>query len=119
MVEILLGSAQDYDLSQKLPDGQNIWHVVSNFKPFNMEIWEEYVEDIIERFLPLNLSICLDVYHRSPISYAAEHGQSLILKQLISMDKTQIQAIDKAGKVPIDYAVDSKNLACVKVRRSY
>ncbi|KAG2201741.1 hypothetical protein INT47_002001, partial [Mucor saturninus] len=114
MVEILLGSAQDDYLSQELFDGQNIWHVVSNFRPFNTEIWEEYVEDIIEKLLSLNLSIHLDANRRSPISYAAENGQSLLLKQLLSMDKTQVQTIDKDGKSPIDYAVDSKNLACVK-----
>ncbi len=48
MVEILLQSAKDEALSQTLPtNGQNMWHIISDFKPFNNEIWDEYIEDII------------------------------------------------------------------------
>lgn len=116
MVEILLESASDESLSQTLPDGQKIWHIISDFKPFNNEVWEEYVGDIIERLLTLSLPICNDIHQRSPLHYAAKHGQAMLLRQLISMaDEYQIQSIDKDGNAPIDYAVNSKNFDCVKV----
>jgi hypothetical protein len=118
MAEILLQSAQDEALSETLlAEGQNIWHIISDFKPFNDEIWEDYVEDIIERLLTLNLPICNDIYNRSPIHYAAKHGQTLLLRRLLSMAESQIQNIDKDGNSAIDYAVDSKKFDSVKVCR--
>jgi hypothetical protein len=36
MAEILLQSAEDQALSETLAEeGQNIWHVIANFKPFD------------------------------------------------------------------------------------
>ncbi|KAL0582203.1 hypothetical protein ABG067_007983, partial [Albugo candida] len=117
MVEILLQSAKDEALSQTLPtNGQNMWHIIADFKPFNNEIWEEYIEDIIERLLALNISISKDNKGRSPIHYAAKHGQTILLRRLLTMTNIvkDINTADEEGKSELYYAVESLNYDSVK-----
>lgn len=117
MVEILLQSAEDEALSEVLHhEGQNIWHVIADFKPFNSEVWEEYVFDIIERISSLNLSISKDNSGRTPIHYAAKHGQTALLQRLLAMPNVEINVVDKDDNTELTYAVDSGNIEIVKVK---
>ena len=116
MVEILLQSAQDKDLSKTLPtDGQNMWHIVSNFKPFNHEIWEEYIHDIVEKLLKLNLSFSKDTHGRTPFHYAAKHGQKVLLEYLLAQPNIELGVIDSDEKSELCYAVESGNADILKV----
>jgi len=118
MVEILLQSAKDEALSQTLPtNGQNMWHIISDFKPFNNEIWDEYIEDIIERLLTLNIPINKDNNGRSPVHYAAKHGQTILLRRLLVMPNITkyLNTADEEGKSELYYAVESLNYDSVKV----
>lgn len=116
MVEILLQSAKDEALSETLhAEGQNIWHVISDFKPFNNEIWEEYVGDIIERILTLNLPLKKDNNNRTPIHYAAKHGQTSLLQRLLAMPESTINIIDIDKNNELYYAVESGVVESVMV----
>lgn len=118
MVEILLQSAKEEALTQTLPtEGQNMWHILSDFKPFNNEIWEEYVEDIVERLLVLNLPLSQDSFGRTPIHYAAKHGQIVLLRRFLSMPNVKINIADTDRKSELCYAVEDSNAETVTVRR--
>lgn len=117
MVEILLQSAEEEALNQTLPtEGQNMWHILSDFKPFNNEIWEEYVEDIVERLLVLNLPLSQDSFGRTPIHYAAKHGQIVLLRRFLSMPNAKFNIADADGKSELCYAVEDSNVETVEVR---
>lgn len=112
----MLNSLGDECLSSALPmENQNIWHVISDFKPFNDENWEEYVEDIIEKLLPLNIPIIKDIYGRTPIHYAAKQGQITLLRRLLTDSSIQINIVDMDGYSELDYAVNSGLIPSVQV----
>lgn len=71
------------------------------------EIWGEYLQNIIECIEPLNLAFCLDKFDKSPIHYAAKHGQINLLKYLLSMKDLRLNVFDKDGNSELDYAVES------------
>jgi ankyrin repeat protein len=79
------------------------------------EIWSEYLQNIIERIEPLNLGFCLDKFDKSPIHYAAKHGQIKLLKYLLSMKNCRLNVFDKDGNSELDYAVESGNPEIIQV----
>lgn len=117
MVEILLQSAKDEALSQTLPsDGQNMWHIISDFKPFDNEIWEEYIEDIVERLLFLNIPFTKDNSGRTPVHYAAKHGQTVLLCRFLAIPSIDLNIADEDGNSELYYTVDSLSYDSVKVK---
>lgn len=63
----------------------------------------------------LSLDVRPDAHKRSPVHYAASHGQSTLLSELIKMDACPINQLDEDGLSEIWYAVNSNNTDCVKV----
>jgi ankyrin repeat protein len=64
----------------------------------------------------LNLKIYVDKYGRSPLHYAAKHGQSLLLQHFIGMTGNTLNLRDQSGETEMDYAVLSGEIECVKVK---
>ncbi|KAG0800420.1 hypothetical protein G6F22_002250 [Rhizopus arrhizus] len=114
MVELLLQSVQNEALYDVLQDtNQNLWHVISDFTPFDSEIWHEYLHEIITRIAPLNLGIYPDKFMRTPLHYAAKHGQADLLKYMLESGK--INLFDENGKSELYYAVESGDTESVKI----
>ncbi|KAI9257420.1 ankyrin repeat-containing domain protein [Sporodiniella umbellata] len=114
MVELLLKSVQIDALSGILESkNQNIWHIISDFKPFDSELWQEYLGEIVAKIAPLKLSIFPDKFMRTPLHYAAKHGQKALLEYLLS-NNAEINLYDEDLKTELYYAVEFGNTDNVK-----
>lgn len=71
------------------------------------------MHEIITRIAPLNLGIYPDKFMRTPLHYAAKHGQADLLKYMLESGK--INLFDENGKSELYYAVESGDTESVKV----
>ncbi|KAI8979262.1 ankyrin repeat-containing domain protein [Mycotypha africana] len=116
MAETLIQSADRQILSSALikEKHHNLWHVLANFKPFDSEVWDEYLKSIMPLMSDSSLPVSKDVYGRTPVHYAAMHGQNTLLLQLLSMG-TNVNSVDEDNLTELEYAVESGSLKCVKI----
>lgn len=116
MVELLMQSANDKILCESSTDsGQNMWHILADFKPFDKEIWQDYIDEFVSRIKTANPPIVKDNYNRTPLHYAAMHGQDLLLERLVQSDDISLNFYDVDGKSELDYAIESCQIDCLKV----
>ncbi|KAI9315378.1 poly polymerase catalytic domain-containing protein [Dichotomocladium elegans] len=115
VADILMNETNYTFLKESLADtNQNLWHVLADFTPFDREIWSEYLFDFMEKALHLSVVPETDSRGRSPIHYAAKHGQDALLKQLLRMGVT-INKLDEDGIAELWYAVYSGHVSTVKI----
>lgn len=89
-----------------------IW---TDFIKTHSEIWEEYLKEIIQIIVPLNLKLLPDVHQRTPLHYAAKYGQVYLFNHLLQMENRPLNIFDEDGKSELYYAVESKSYTIVKV----
>ena len=73
--------------------------------------------DVIAKIVELGLPFESDVYQRTPIHYAAMHGQSTLLNNLISAGGNEVNQLDKYGLSELWYAASSRSIHSVQVRK--
>ncbi|KAI9485555.1 MAG: ankyrin repeat-containing domain protein [Benjaminiella poitrasii] len=96
LVEVLLFSANSRALSETLVDqNQNIWHIIANFNPFDREIWKDYLDNFIPKLASAHLEIYADKYGRTPLHYAAKHGQYTLLEYLLQIHSIVFDIYDE------------------------
>ncbi|KAF7723583.1 hypothetical protein EC973_001824 [Apophysomyces ossiformis] len=116
LADILLQSADISTLSGVLkPANQNLWHIISDFTPFDREAWDEYLEDFIEKISTIDIEICPDAHGRTPVHYAAKHGQDALLRHLVSQSACPLDIPDEEKTYELWYAVSSNNAECVQI----
>ncbi|KAI7902907.1 ankyrin repeat-containing domain protein [Cokeromyces recurvatus] len=116
MVEVLLYSVDTYALSKTLSDEeQNMWHILASFKPFDSEIWHDYLDNFISKIALINLGLDRDKYGRTPLHYASKYGQYRLLQYLVENFHIVLNIIDEDGKSELDYAVESCEIQCVEI----
>ncbi|KAI9498385.1 ankyrin repeat-containing domain protein [Zychaea mexicana] len=115
VADILLNSAPTSTLSATTQEGQNLWHIFANFKPFDSEIWDEYLTDVIAKVAELGLTFEADVHGRTPIHYAAMYGQNTLLNNLLSAGGSEINKLDKDGLSELWYAASSHSIQSVQL----
>ncbi|KAI9264234.1 hypothetical protein BDA99DRAFT_51448 [Phascolomyces articulosus] len=115
VADILLNSAPASALSGKTAEGCNLWHILANFKPFNKEIWDEYLPDVIAKVAELGLPFETDVHQRTPIHYAAMHGQSTLLNNLLSAGGSEINQLDEDGLSELWHATSSQDIHSIQL----
>ncbi|KAI8068747.1 ankyrin repeat-containing domain protein [Gongronella butleri] len=83
----LTRNANDWVLAGTTEDTkQNLWHIISNFKPFDDEIWADYLEDYLALLTRLNVHMMPDATGAMPLHYAAKHGQHKLIKHFLTLD---------------------------------
>ncbi|KAK4515576.1 uncharacterized protein ATC70_010527 [Mucor velutinosus] len=116
MVELLLNSVDEAALSEfSTKSGQNMWHVLADFNPFDREIWLDYIDEFVAKVKAANPPIIKDSFGRTPLHYAAMHGQDLLLDRLIQFDAIGVNYYDIDGKSELDYAVESCQVDCLTI----
>ncbi|ORX52742.1 ankyrin [Hesseltinella vesiculosa] len=68
--------------------GQNLWHIISNFAPFDSEIWNDYLPDYLETLEKLQVPVVADAQGYTPLHYAAKHGQTKLMSHLLKLEPT-------------------------------
>ncbi|CAO3595612.1 unnamed protein product [Absidia cylindrospora] len=113
----LLRNAEDSVLGGVISStDQNLWHVISNFRPFDVEMWNDYLSDFLEKMEELDLKRLLDKNNCSPLHYAALHGQETLLKHLLTLDPQPQLTFDATDfQSQVWAAVSSNNINCVKL----
>ncbi|KAG0181661.1 hypothetical protein DFQ29_007537 [Apophysomyces sp. BC1021] len=116
LADILLQSSDDTSLSGTLePGNQNLWHIISNFVPFDREIWDEYLPEFTERLSNIKLEVRADAHKRTPVHYAAKNGQEMLLRHLLSQQNCPLNMADEDKIYELWYAVSANSTACVQV----
>ncbi|KAL7332977.1 hypothetical protein PS15p_201946 [Mucor circinelloides] len=116
MVELLLNSVDESVLCEcSTESGQNMWHILSDFKPFDREIWLDYIDEFVSKVRAANPPIIKDSFGRTPLHYAAMHGQDLLLDRLIRFNDIGVNFYDIDGKSELDYAVESSQIDCLTI----
>ncbi|CEP17999.1 hypothetical protein [Parasitella parasitica] len=116
MAELLLNSVDDRTLCEtSTGSGQNMWHILADFKPFDRDIWQDYIDEFVSRIKTVNPPFIQDSYNRTPLHYAAKHGQDLLLQRLVKINDIGLNINDVDGKSEIDYAVEACQIDCVKI----
>lgn len=82
---------------------------------WNSKIWDDYLDEFVAKLSSLNIAITKDKYGNTPLHYAAMHGQTGLLKHLISINGSSINDFNKAFVSVLEFAVESRNIDCVKV----
>ncbi|KAI9309588.1 ankyrin repeat-containing domain protein [Cunninghamella echinulata] len=115
--DIMLRSTDDFVLSQTIETKkQNLWHILASFKPFDAEMWNDYLHDFIERITKLNLKLFADSENYTPLHYAAKNGQEELMKHLLKLDPHPQTIFDNINhQSQIMLAVSSNNVNCVKL----
>jgi len=57
----------------------------------------------------------MDIYARTPLSYAAMEGQEAVVKLLLAWDDIDANLKDRHGQTPLLYAADRGHEAVVKL----
>lgn len=116
MVELLLNSVDESTLCESSTvSGQNMWHILADFKPFDREIWLDYIDEFVSRVKAANPPLIKDSFGRTPLHYTAMHGQDLLLDRLIKFNAIGVNYYDIDGKSELDYAVESCQMECLAV----
>ncbi|KAL0085941.1 ankyrin repeat-containing domain protein [Phycomyces blakesleeanus] len=116
LAEVLLRSADDETItSSTTTENKNLWHIITDFKPFDDEVWSEYYPEFLSRIETLNISAHIDANGCSPAHYAAKNSQFDLLKSLIDSKLCQIGVLDNSGSSELWYAVSSNATECVKI----
>ncbi|KAI8333682.1 ankyrin repeat-containing domain protein [Chlamydoabsidia padenii] len=113
----LLRNASDLVLKGTIAQtNQNLWHVISNFTPFDVDMWNDYLPDFLERLELLDLEFTLDKNNCSPLYYAALNGQETMVKHLLTLDPRPQCTYDAThSQSQVWAAVFSNNINCVKM----
>ncbi|KAI8149897.1 ankyrin repeat-containing domain protein [Fennellomyces sp. T-0311] len=114
VADILINSVSADVLSGTTNEGRNLWHIVANFKPFDNEIWDEYLPDLITKLADLGLPFITDVHQRTPIHYAAKHGQTSLLNKILAAGGSAINKLDEDGLSELWYAASAYSIGCVQ-----
>lgn len=116
MVELLLNSVDELALCESsTASGQNMWHILADFKPFDRDIWLDYIDEFVSKVKAANPPLIKDSFGRTPLHYAAMHGQDLLLDRLIQFNAIGVNYYDIDGKSELDYAVESCQMECLTV----
>ncbi|RUS22547.1 hypothetical protein BC937DRAFT_88542 [Endogone sp. FLAS-F59071] len=107
---LLLISKADQPMLQQLnSNGQNMFHIIGNFHPFDKAIWDEYIPEAFEILLANGLDYNLpDKFNRTPLHYAAKFGHEILVKLLLD-NKVAVDLIDMDGRTPLWYAVTANS----------
>ncbi|KAI9010901.1 ankyrin repeat-containing domain protein [Phycomyces nitens] len=115
LAEVLLRSADDETILKSVTaDNKNLWHIITDFRPFDTDTWSEYYPELLNRINALNITTSIDSYGCTPAHYAAKHGQLALLKILIDLKLCPIGMLDKNGVSELWYAVSSNETECVE-----
>lgn len=131
---LLISKADQSTLQQLNSNGQNMFHIIGNFHPFDKlviylvlqvrsiirihhvlclnlfrAIWDEYIPEAFEILLANGLDCNLpDKFNRTPLHYAAKFGHESLVKLLLN-NKVAVDLIDVDGCTPLWYAVTTNS----------
>ncbi|RUS35018.1 ankyrin repeat-containing domain protein [Jimgerdemannia flammicorona] len=112
---LLISKAEEFMLQQLNSNGQNLFHVLGDFRPFDKypqltfnvsrSIWDEYIAETFEILLANGLDYSLvDNFGRTPLHYAAKFGHEILVTLLLGRT-VAVNLVDEDGHTPLWYAV--------------
>ncbi|KAG2186273.1 hypothetical protein INT43_002711 [Umbelopsis isabellina] len=116
IASLLLNSASESTLKGLNDNKQTFFHLITAFKPFDHEIYEEYGNEFFDLLIRFGTAFdTLDSCGRSPLHWACKFNHASLARRLLSLKSIPLNIKDKEGKSELWYAVHAQNSEIIKL----
>ncbi|KAJ3087259.1 hypothetical protein HK102_011472 [Quaeritorhiza haematococci] len=121
LASLLCSQANAAQMQVETENGQNLFHILANFRPFDRSQWLEYCTEIFDILIEncdSSKIIKRDKFGRTPLHYACKHAMEplvgLLLKHNVyKQQKAAWNVVDVDGHSPLTYALTEKSYPIV------